>query len=68
MSAPRRSPSSSPAYNEAENIVGTLTNVTAALAPLPIDAEILVIDDGSTDDTAALVQRARRGFRACSCS
>ncbi len=45
-----------PAYNEAENIVGTLDNVTAALAALPIDFEILVIDDGSTDSTAARVR------------
>lgn len=44
-----------PAYNEAENILGTLENVTAALTGLAIDAEILVIDDGSTDGTAQLV-------------
>lgn len=45
-----------PAYCEAENILGTLGNVTTALASLPIDAEILVIDDGSTDGTARLVE------------
>jgi len=45
-----------PAFNEAGNINGTLDNVTSALASLPIDAEILVIDDGSTDTTAALVR------------
>ena len=44
-----------PAFNEAGNIVGTLDNVTAALAGLPIDPEILVVDDGSADDTGALV-------------
>jgi dolichol-phosphate mannosyltransferase len=44
-----------PAYNEAGNIVGTLDNVTAALAGLAIDAEILVIDDGSRDGTGTLV-------------
>jgi dolichol-phosphate mannosyltransferase len=45
-----------PAYNEAENIVGTLEQVTAALMGLPIDAEVLVVDDGSGDGTAAVVE------------
>jgi dolichol-phosphate mannosyltransferase len=45
-----------PAYNEAENILGTLTNVTAAVAPLPLDVEILVVDDGSKDETSRLVR------------
>ena len=44
-----------PAYNECENIIETLENISAALGPLPIRHEILVIDDGSTDSTAALV-------------
>lgn len=45
-----------PAHNEADNIVGTLGNVTSALSTLAIDHEIIVIDDGSTDRTAALVR------------
>ena len=45
-----------PAYNEAENILGTLENVTAALAPLPIDYEIIVVDDGSRDETSTIVR------------
>jgi glycosyltransferase involved in cell wall biosynthesis len=44
-----------PAYNESENIIATLENVTRALEPLPVRHEVLVIDDGSTDATAALV-------------
>src|SRR5215210_4796650 len=44
-----------PAYNESENIIDTLGNVATALEPLSITHEILVIEDGSTDSTAALV-------------
>jgi glycosyltransferase involved in cell wall biosynthesis len=51
-----------PAYNEAANILGTLDNVTRALAPLAIEAEILVVDDGSKDDTAALVRENTERF------
>lgn len=47
-----------PAYNEAENILATLENVTTALAPLELPHEILVIDDGSRDQTAAIVEAA----------
>ncbi len=51
-----------PAYNESENIVATLENVTTALAPLSLPHEILVIDDGSVDATAALVTSNRHRF------
>jgi dolichol-phosphate mannosyltransferase len=44
-----------PAYNEATNIVQTLDHVHRALADLDVDAEILVVDDGSTDGTGTLV-------------
>jgi dolichol-phosphate mannosyltransferase len=45
-----------PAYNESENIIDTLENTTKALEPLRLEHEILVIDDGSSDATAALVE------------
>jgi glycosyltransferase involved in cell wall biosynthesis len=44
-----------PAYCEAENILATLENVTAALAQLDLVYEVLVIDDGSSDGTGTLV-------------
>ena len=51
-----------PAYNESENIVATLENVTTALEPLALPHEILVIDDGSRDHTAALVETMAARF------
>jgi glycosyltransferase involved in cell wall biosynthesis len=53
-----------PAYNEAENIMATLENVATAFEPLPLPHEILVIDDGSRDETAAIVERARTRYPA----
>ena len=47
-----------PAYNESENILATLQNVTTALEPLDLEHEILVIDDGSRDQTAEIVSGA----------
>ena len=53
-----------PAYNESENIIDTLENVSKAFEPLPVPHEILVIDDGSTDATAALVTSNLNRFPA----
>ncbi|HEY2150642.1 MAG TPA: glycosyltransferase family 2 protein [Vicinamibacterales bacterium] len=44
-----------PAYNEAGNIIGTLENIEAALSASPLQHEVLVVDDGSSDGTGALV-------------
>ncbi len=49
-----------PAYNEADNILGTLDNVTTALTAVGLRAEVIVIDDGSADQTAALVESAAK--------
>jgi dolichol-phosphate mannosyltransferase len=56
MSANRRLSIVIPAFNEAENILGTLAHVTEAISLLPLEHEIVVVDDGSTDHTAALVR------------
>ena len=44
-----------PAYNEAARIGPTLERLLATLGALPLSWEILVADDGSADDTAAIV-------------
>jgi glycosyltransferase involved in cell wall biosynthesis len=46
-----------PAYNEAATIGELLARVDA----LGLDAQFVVVDDGSTDDTAAIVERFAEG-------
>lgn len=45
----------SPAHNEAENLPELLRQITAAIDPLGISYEVIIVDDGSTDDTAAVL-------------
>lgn len=48
-----------PAYNEADAIHGTISSVKAALASSFDDTlEVLVVDDGSTDNTATIAAEA----------
>jgi dolichyl-phosphate beta-glucosyltransferase len=46
-----------PAFNEARRLPQTLEEVFAYLARQPYRAEVVVVDDGSTDDTACLVRK-----------
>lgn len=46
-----------PAYNEARRLPATLDRIEAFLRPGRMEAEVVVVDDGSRDDTAALVRR-----------
>lgn len=45
-----------PAYNESARIEAALERVLSCVADQHWDAEVLVVDDGSKDDTAAIVQ------------
>lgn len=47
-----------PAYNEEKRIGQTLRDIEAYLARQEYDSEIIVVDDGSRDGTAALVRTA----------
>lgn len=47
-------------YNEAANIIGTLENVRLALEQIGCSAEVIVIDDASTDDSVARLRTYRR--------
>src|ERR1700729_4023 len=46
-----------PAYNESARIEHALDRVLSCVSEQGWDAEVLVVDDGSKDDTAAIVQR-----------
>jgi dolichyl-phosphate beta-glucosyltransferase len=50
-----------PAYNEEQRLDSSLENISTYLAAAGINAEIIVIDDGSTDGTAQLAARALAG-------
>jgi dolichol-phosphate mannosyltransferase len=46
-----------PAHNESGSIAGAVTSIARCLDDDAVDYEILVIDDSSTDDTVAIVER-----------
>ncbi len=53
-----------PAYNEAQRILPYLQSIVAYLGQRGQPYEILVVDDGSQDDTAAIVERLQSQHQA----
>ena len=47
-----------PAFNEAKVIAGVLAQIKGVAQKLPFDREVVLIDDGSGDQTAALAAKA----------
>lgn len=45
-----------PCYNEEKRITGTLETIKAAIAEVPCAYEVIVVDDGSRDRTAAVIE------------
>lgn len=51
-----------PAFNEEQRLAKSLQSICAYLTSRSLRAEVLVIDDGSTDATATVVAASRAGF------
>jgi len=56
-----------PAFNEQQRIAPTLSALEQFLAQSPIRYEIIVVDDGSTDDTVAVVEGMAHEMPALRC-
>src|SRR3989442_13230608 len=51
-----------PAFNEEQRLPKTLQSIRTYLNSRSLRAEVLVVDDGSTDATAKVVELSRTGF------
>jgi dolichyl-phosphate beta-glucosyltransferase len=51
-----------PAYNEQERIGRTLDSIASFLDERSVNCEVIVVDDGSTDDTGAIVELRQHEF------
>jgi len=49
-----------PAFNEAARILGTINDIRAEMNRLGGDSELIVVDDGSTDETAKIVSEVAK--------
>lgn len=53
-----------PAYNEDENLVEVMPRIVSELERLSPEGRLLVVDDGSTDDTDAVIARLQQDHPA----
>lgn len=53
-----------PSYNEARNLSAFLKETTSCLDDEDIDYELIFVNDGSTDDTLAVLEREIASYRA----
>lgn len=51
-----------PAFNETERIVPSLAKILDYIRERNIDAELIVVDDGSSDDTADVARSVASGY------
>ncbi len=51
-----------PAFNESENIEDTISFIYGKLKELAEESEIIVVDDGSCDDTGKIVERLKSSY------
>src|SRR4051812_24934034 len=49
-----------PAFNEQARIALTVSQIVAQFDALALEAELIVVDDGSSDETASIVEQAAR--------
>ncbi len=49
-----------PAYNESENVADTVERIAVTFAGRPERWEVILVDDGSTDDTRAVIEQLAR--------
>ena len=51
-----------PALNEADNLAVLVPRIIEALAPMLQESRVLIVDDGSTDDTRGVVRRLSEAY------